>query len=63
MKHYTVIGRMIGVVRLQQIIEMLEDAQMSSVRLRIIKRELGIRGSVEGLLRHAREILESVKEW
>jgi len=61
-------GRMIGVYRLRVLITRCE-LEGKGLRgrgessLKILKRELGCKGSREGVLKYAREVLANVQNW
>ncbi len=58
-------GRALGVFRLNELIRDVQsdDQQTRNVALRALKRGLGCKGSVAGVLRYAREVLAEVKNW
>ena len=61
-------GRMIGVFRLRVLITRCNLEKMGihgrgPSAFKILKRELGCKGSNEGVLRYAKEVLASVKDW
>lgn len=66
-KPSVITGRMIGVLRLTTLIKALElEIQGLTDKVnayRSLKRELGIKGSREGVLRCAKEVLADVKNW
>ena len=60
-------GRMIGVYRLRVLISALE-LEIKGLKGRVnaymtLKRELGCKGSREGVLRYAKEVLADVQNW
>jgi hypothetical protein len=55
-------GRMIGVIRLNTLIKAVELEEGDSA-LRTLKRELRCKGSRDGVLAFAREVLATVKDW
>jgi hypothetical protein len=64
-KHQTpavITGRMIGVLRLNTLIKAceLEDGESA---LKTLKRELCCKGSRDGVLAYAREVLANVRNW
>lgn len=61
-------GRHVGVARLRVLISACELEgkglkRRGSSALSILKRELGCKGSREGVLRYAREVLANVANW
>jgi len=60
-------GRMVGVTRLNQLIQALTDENEGRmVRFNAYlttKRELGIKGSREGVLEYAKEVRSNIANW
>ncbi len=61
-------GRMIGIFRLRTLISACELEGKGLKRrgesaLKILKRDLGCKGSREGVLKYAREVLADVSNW